>query len=544
MKFKSIILAGLAVWAVTATSCSDDPEYVPAAPVETPEAYFNPSVTYNFELGEDDTKVTINATRSDSKGVLEIPITSNCAESGIFGVPASVKFADGEFDAPIEITVDNQKMEGAKNYVLNVVIGDGADTPYFNLTCPVTFVYFPWVDVVGPNGEEFATYSEDVACSMYNFNGLTLPLEYGVKLQSSPAVKGLYRIVNPYSPEYSVLGASFTYDDSENHYLYFNAADPNKVFICNAKGQPNDGEGAAGTYYYYSGLTIQADAGEMFFTGYYNFQLARKGESAALPYAGKLVNGVLSFPEKAILVGEDLDPEGNLYYANGHGYFKVIWPGVTEEPAPEEVWESLGQAQYTDPFIYPLFGVTTPVTYPVEIEQSQEDPNILRLVNPYKEDVMPDGEAYAGDKYIYLDVTNPDCVLVPDLYATGFNDENDGETYIINKAGFLVNYQGQSEDDVIKAGFADTFKDGVITINAGNALANFPNAANPDDRSALYRCNKDIVGKIVLPSAAGTSSVSTTAIVPDWTIKPVVPSFEEFATMEFRISNRVATLKR
>ena len=537
MNFNSIFFAGVALFGLTVTSCSDDPEYVPAQAVETPAAYFDPSVTYNFELGEDDSEITVYVSRADNKGQETVNISSQSAEAGVFTVPSTATFADGEYEAAIAIAVDTEAMEGAKDYELNLIIGDGKDTPYFNLTCPVNVAYFPWIDVVGPNGEEFAIYGEDIALSLYRFNGLETPFLYEVKLQSSPAVKGLYRVVNPYAPEYCILGDAFSYDDSSNHYMYFNASDPNKVFLCNAKGEPTDDP-------YYTGLTIQADAGEIFVIGYYNLALAQTGdESKAISYAGKLSNGVVTFPAKALLVGESADPEG-LYYGNSSGNFRIIFPGASEEPDDDDSWADLGLAKFTDPFIYPAFGVSQAITYDVPIQQSTEDPNFYRLVNAYKAGVMPDGDSYDGNKYIVFDVTDPDCVMIPDLYATGFQDQNDGEAYVINYAGALYNIQGATPDQIKQAGYNDTFKDGVITIGAGHGMINFPNSSNAETAGSLYVTNRTnaVVGKIVLPSAAA-SAPKKSAAIKQWTLEPTFKMPADYMKMPFKVSRRTAELK-
>ncbi|MDE7473928.1 MAG: hypothetical protein K2M68_10145 [Muribaculaceae bacterium] len=538
MNFKSIYFAGIALFALTVTSCSDDVEYVPAQPIDTPAAYFNPSVTYSFELGEGDSEITVYASRANNKGEETVTITNQTDAAGIFNVPSTVTFADGANEAAIDITVDTEAMEGAKQYLLNLILGDGENTPYFNLTCPVSVAYFPWVDLVGPNGEEFGIYGEDIILSMYRFNGLESPFRYEVKIQSSPAVKGLYRVINPYAPEYCLLAEVYDYDASTNHYMYFNAADPNKVFLCNEKGEPTDDP-------YYTGLTIQAEYGECFAIGYYNYALAQTGdESKAVPYAGKLSNGVVTFPAKALLVGESEDPEG-LYYGNSNSNFRIIFPGATEEGGnDDDAWEDLGEATYTDPFIYPAFGVAQPVTYSVPVQQSIEDPNFYRLVNPYKAGVMPDGDSYDGNKYIIFDVTDPDCVLIPDLYATGFQAEDDGEAYVTNYAGALYNIQGATLDQIKQAGYNDTFKDGVITIGVGHGMINFPDSSDEEEANSLYVTNgkNAVVGKIVLPSAAA-SAPKKSAAMNQWLSVPSFKLTTDYIDMPFKVSKRTVEFK-
>lgn len=505
MKFKSLYIAGLTVWAFTATGCSnDDPEYVPATPVATPKAYFNPSNTYNFELGEDDSEFSVTAYRANGEGELTVPVQGSCElDKNLFNVPATVTFADGATEAEITVSFDPTDMQGAVDYVLNISIGDGVDTPYFNLTQPVTCVYFPWIDVVGANGEEYALYTDDFITTWFNVPNMT----YEVKLQQSPAVKGLYRLVNPYGEAYP-NNEPGDYDTSTNHYMYFNMADPNKVFLCDPKGNAVVNGSMA---VFETGMDWNpTDYGQFIFTGLYNLRMAQGNEAAAVPNAGKLSKGVLTFPEKSLLARMDIyTTPGSWSYANTNGAFKLVFPGVTEEEEPEE-WETLGEGEWTDALLLPLYtqaGETYTYNVPVEQLAGQD---IFRMVNPYKEDICPYGSDYEGDIYIVIDCTDPEFVTIKPDYI-GFDDEEDGEVWGTNIATiFLEQY---NKATIINAGFNDTYDaaTGVISFGPGHLVLQWPNSSNEDYATGWYSSNSEPVGSLVLPQAAAQSSAKAKA---------------------------------
>ncbi|MGM9747498.1 MAG: hypothetical protein ACI3ZN_01745 [Candidatus Cryptobacteroides sp.] len=160
-----------------------------------------------------------------------------------------------------------------------------------------------------------------------------------------------------------------------------------------------------------------------------------------------------------------------------------------------EVWKSLGTGSYTDDIIGPVFGAD-PITYEVEIEESEETPGKYRLVNPYCE-AFPyneEGDWDASQDWpliIYCD--NPDQVYIPMQY-TGC-DWGYGNMTIVSYAYYMIQYNGATADQV-----ADTFgslKDGVITFPTKAILAGFG--------GKLYYGNTNGAFKVVLPSAYSKS---------------------------------------
>ena len=153
-----------------------------------------------------------------------------------------------------------------------------------------------------------ATYTDDFIASL--FNGVD-PVSYNVEIQENADNPGLYRLVNPY-------GAAFPYnedgdwDASNDYYLEINAQDSQGVYIETQQLGFDWGYGMfiasslPAQYLDESDLETIKDAG----------------------YCGTLVDGVITFPTKTLLItATGLD---GFYYANLNGAFKVELPSASK----------------------------------------------------------------------------------------------------------------------------------------------------------------------------------------------------------------------
>lgn len=153
------------------------------------------------------------------------------------------------------------------------------------------------------------------------------PTEIEVEVQEHKANSGLYRIKNPYQAlpqKYSEI----KYEHAEhNHYLYFNASNPNIVVF-----------GAQNT-----GIIPSENFGSAYLTSKaYEMKRAGKLQPEYVPYCGKLKDGKISFPEGSIgirlpeytkVTGADL-----VYWVNNNGRFELKLPesGITDIEAADE----------------------------------------------------------------------------------------------------------------------------------------------------------------------------------------------------------------
>lgn len=515
MKFKSLFITSLCGLAIAATGCSDDDDYTPAPAAPAPEAYFSLADVPEITVGEGENQFDVTVYRSEAGTELTVPVTCSIAESAnLFTVPSSVTFADGSTETQLSVTYDTNDLTGNIDYLFTFSVGDGENDAYFLQTVTYTLRYEPWVRVVGDNGEQYCKYTEDIFSGAYTVENVTYELE----LQTSPTISGLYRLVNPY-------GEAYPYNEpgdysTEPHYMYFNCQDPDYVFLCDSKGNATKGTGSGDftdAFVFETGVTWNQTYGEFLITGFANIRLASGNTEAAANFVGTLKNGVITFPKNAFFFTyADAWSEGSGWYGNKNGAFKIVFPGVVEEEDPNDVWNTLGEGVYTDPFILPLYGLD-PTQYPynVEVQQYAGDPNRYRIVNPYKTGVFPIDNDYDGDIYIEFDCTNQEMVLMGDFQNCGWVDEDDGDTRVITAADFYLSYQtGYTEEDIIAAELNIPFDGSTISFNPGTTMANFPNSTNKDSQdrpisNLIYNCNASYNCSLTLPAAAAASSAYT-----------------------------------
>lgn len=526
MKLKSLLYSVLFSAAFFATSCTEnEPEYTPAPPADSPEVFFSVTETNSTEVGETDTEFSVTVYRSDDAQAATYPITCTVNQDAqLFTLPESVSFEAGEATAQVTVEFEVTKLEGLVPYEITFVVGDGENTPYALRTFVYTLTYFPWNDVVGPNGEEFGTWTEDFLTTAYNLSAeaLTFP----VKIQSSPAIKGLYRIVNPYEQAISLFGES-PYAPGQLSYFYINASDPNCVYMCNSEGSPVESNGSP--VYYYFGYNLGGSVGEPFVTGYFNYSYAQGASIAeCAQYAGSFANGVLKFatPKSFIFGGSNLGT--SLYYSNLDGNFKILWPGAVEESPAD--WENIGAAEFTDGWITPLYSGGTPETWTVEVEQSVKDPNIYRLVNPYKDGIMTDGAVYSGDKYFVFDATNPNLVIVEAQNVWNEPDPNFGDIYATNYGYALQNLMSEpyTPEWILENGYNDTFANQTFTFPGGHCIFLLPDTQNSNYKNKLLSSTNKTTQIVLSQGASAQAAANVQAAASKGFKKVSYPEIKRF----------------
>lgn len=507
MNFKSLIIPMAVALGFAASSCtSEDPEYTPTPEMEAPEVYFsNQNDSTKFEVGETEQVFTVPVYRKSSTGSATYPLTVTGTDVALFTYPSSVTFEDGKVSTSFEVSYNGASLTPAKNYDITFSVGEGKNAPYWRQTLTYRTIVMPWEDVIGPNGEEYALYTDVALADMYGVPSM----EWEVKLQRSPINVGLYRVVDPYGPS-SPWYSQGSYAGPT--YLYFNIADPEFGYLCNDKSQAN--VGAVPTKFF-TGFTINPNEGELYFTTWFNVMLAANNRtydeaanSASLynqlvPGAVTYDNGLVTIPRiRAKLVIAHAGTTETQWVNCGDSYIK--FPGYVAPEAPATGWEGVGTAEFTDPWIATVYQISTdPVSWEVEVEREIGNPGSYRMVNTYKAGVCPFGVDYSDDLYITFNISDATCPLI-DLSYTGVDDEQNGEVYVGNFAGIFAG-AGNSIADIIAAGFADTYDAQTYTLNIPNDHAGvmFPNSATPDD---IYTANLAIDGKIVL-SAEATAQV-------------------------------------
>lgn len=138
-------------------------------------------------------------------------------------------------------------------------------------------------------------------------------------------------------------------------------------------------------------------------------------------------------------------------------------------------WTAAGTAQYTEDMVGTFFGVEN-VTYEVAVEQAVENPNVIRLVDPY-------GAAYPynapGDydtkkkHYMEFNIEDPEGVYMITRHYSGM-DWGYGEFIFFNLGGYYIE-RGNPLEAVKGAGYCGTLVDKVITFPAESLLIGMSN---------------------------------------------------------------------
>lgn len=225
----------------------------------------------------------------------------------------------------------------------------------------------------------------------------------------------------------------------------------------------------------YDGIVIPSDTNEE------EVEYSIHRSEDVFSYAYKLCEGRLT-EEQASAEAESLinNEDYELYYdltstfrtiLHDSGYYTIVAVGYNE--AGEYVcrtatafnykrivpytWRSIGLCEYTDGFIYPFYSSMEPETWDTEVEQSTVNPNVIRLVNPYR--YRTGGWPYAepnydlkGNYYIEINFEDKEMVYIKQAPLGIMMNERNGEIYVWSRTDQLVE-QGLSTSFIKRRGY-------------------------------------------------------------------------------------------
>lgn len=191
------------------------------------------------------------------------------------------------------------------------------------------------------------------------------------------------------------------------------------------------------------------------------------------------------------LLGFGFDEGGNLVCTS-----KLTYTAETVMAAPE--WHDLGWVEYTDGFIYGIYG-TDAFIWDVMLQEHNETPGYYRLVNPYKDwPGNPNGMySLEGNYYLYIDATDPNHVMISDSSLGLILHPDDGEMFAMS-LGYMYVSQGWSISQV-EAQLGKVFgtlEDDVITFPTQGLLVVFEN-----DPEQAYYANCLFANGAVVPNS-------------------------------------------
>ena len=361
----------------TLHSCSDDDDYSPGEQETTAQVYFSSEAASSYDLSSDETSFEVSILRAVTDDAITVPLTATGTD-GLFTVPSSVSFAQGESEASIEITYDPDELEYDTYTEITITIDESYTTVYGISSYTFTAgIPAPWESL------GYATYTEDFMTTFYSVGNLT----YEVEIQENSLVSGYYRLVNPYGEAY-YWNEEGDWDDSQDWYFEIHAEDPEAVYIELQEtgmdwGYGNIIMGSLASYYMANGYTLE--------------------EMKSYGYTGTMEDDIITFPTSTLLICMP-DYSSSYYYANTNGAFMVALPGAVIADYSVSV-SYVGQ--YTDSSDEPA-GVIAEVT------EIGEDVEYVRLAviegTTVDDDIL---QAITDGTYSYTDVTATGQVLVP-----------------------------------------------------------------------------------------------------------------------------------
>ncbi len=542
MKFNKIFL-GLGVAGFALTSCSEDVEYTPADPVNTPPVYFSMDDESQVDLEEDAVYFPIKVYRqntSDNSGHVSLALSADDGSSvaGLFTIgkivvkdqvddaAGEVKIADvldeekqptGEmqvFVPTAEFTGDNNASlsadvavdfpEGAGETDIAVYFGNvgnltqmlnynfdatavGEASPYFITKVDYDVAYTPWETI-----EEGPVILRDFCLLAPSTAGREL--EFEVTCQKHPLKKDFFRLLRPYAN--AGLG-SYVLDMNDPNYLYINAANPTEVYFSDKRGDY--------LKQYDTGVVFYSDVDETIrIACNYCYNKLNEDlvvvEGLTIPYdkltgAGRYSGGRISFGSSLTVLLPGIDG-----YWPSKGW-TLVFPWATSE------WMDLGVGMYTDGFITQYYqgASVKPAPYPVTVQQHLEDASLYRIVAPYAFGVWPSPLAAPWDVTfdIEIDCTDPNFVIVED--QTAFEDA-EGLINVLNAGYAYTNYYGPKGEDrpftkeeVIEMGQNDVFDVATGTITFAHPVIDI----NAKQKYIFLDTNSkwNTPGQLVLPTA-------------------------------------------
>ena len=356
-----------------------------------------------------------------------------------------------------------------------------------------------------------ATYTDDLILPLFGND----PMSYNVEVLENREKPGLFRIVDPYGPEFPLYPYASSYADGT--YIEIDATDPEGVWI----------EGWQST-----GLDIQNN-GLMSITSMAwhqaNAQGATKEDAKEAGLCGIYADGVITFPTDGLAVGVG----ENAYYGNRNGAFRLDMSNL-ERPAQTEEWKSIGMATYTEDCVTTFFNVEN-VSYQVEVRENTNQPGLYRIINPYGAAYPYNAEGdYDTSKeyFIEIDATDPEGVYIPGIYGTGMN-WGYGEFSIGSMAYYYMASNGATFEEVKDAGYCGVLADGVITFPAKSLLIslseyNGGNFYTSNNNGAFRLDMNDMTPAGAAPAKAAAARISakrelnvtSQAVKPMMTLEP------------------------
>lgn len=290
------LLMGIVAVAGLLSACTSSDDFEPGPKDSGAQVYFPNTIPSEFNVGDDESSVTIPVRRVVTDEALTVNILASIeqGQEGILNIPSSVSFEAGSDLANLVITFDRSALVDGTEYKASLLLNDEQNlTQYGNYMIDITIIPWPW--------EELGTgkYRDGWLCGLFDGN----LVELDVTIHKHKSQEGVYMVEEMFGWTFMTEFFGATQSDLSGQFSYtptnitIDCSDPANVKIAKQ----------------YTGIT----------EGVYNYGDFLI-ESAA---PGTFVNGVITFPEDGInayMTGYSSDP----LPTNPDGTFRIMLPGA------------------------------------------------------------------------------------------------------------------------------------------------------------------------------------------------------------------------
>lgn len=296
--FNRIFAASVAAIAAL-TACTTE-EYVPATPPTGAQVYIsadNPStVTLNRQSESFSLSVLRVDDSADASYVVEVTDTNNVFFSQDV-TDVEISFAKGEKESKLVIAVNQDNLVDGESYALDFRIRDEKATTAYGLSAFSMLAVLPEPYVLLGT----ATLHEDLLTTF--FSGVETGKAWECEVYENANVPGMLYFKNAFTSEYP-------YNEPGDYVT------TDKYFMVNVKNHDK-------VYIPYQGLGMDWGYGEFGVVS-----LISAYFEGAPDNWGTLKDGVITFPQKGILIQMADYNDGGFYTSNGSGAFVIHLPGA------------------------------------------------------------------------------------------------------------------------------------------------------------------------------------------------------------------------
>lgn len=329
MKTLKSLLYALAA-TVLLTGCSDEETYT-SGEQENPDCYgvYFPSQANIADLEldpADEPSISFTVRRAKSEGEITVPITVSSAQGDDIFEATEIEFADGQEETTFVISFPDTEV--GTTYTCEVNVDDPLYASIYTerstgFSFSITRV--KWVLVTGPNGETTGKWRDEFITELFSLGdeGETPYAEKDVEIYERADKPGYYRIKDIYDAAFltTLFGQ-----------LYSNTRPIPTNIIIDATKDVTDAD-VAGVVSNKTSVYFPAQSMGFQYTTQFNedfwivsFCKENYPTSTAAEY-GEIKDGILSFPDKAILLTLPSIWEKTSFYATNTKMTRLIFPG-------------------------------------------------------------------------------------------------------------------------------------------------------------------------------------------------------------------------